>query len=484
VEAEVFVQCQENIMKNKEVVILGAGVTGLAAAWKLAHSGFSVTVVEKEKDVGGLAGTVNWDGWRFDYGPHNFHTNNESIIEFYKALIPEIFIERKPTFNFWIFDKLMPYPLMGAKVFFALSGKKMTQAFISFLFARIRAFLYGYASTEHLDEWIIGRFGKSLYNLYFYTYIEKLWRTDPHRLSKVIGEKKIPILRIRQYIEREILRFKRKSNYDDITQWESFYIKHGVGEISRILYERLKSMDNVRIYLGEDVRSLQYNGDTISTVETNTHKFDISSGFVISTIPLGIMANSIRNSDDRLSRLTNQLEYCSTRLLLMKIKQPAVTGIDITYFSENKIPFNRVSEYRYDKFDMVPDGNCSLTFEYPSNYGDALWTMSDHELFEITYPYFNDIFPLNRENILDYRSVLLKYSYPRFTVDYQKLLMDIFIMIDGYKNLYSIGRQGMFCYVNVDGATAMGFDTANQLMDNFNASNHSLLLKRYHDINT
>ncbi|MCG6553344.1 MAG: FAD-dependent oxidoreductase [Candidatus Magnetominusculus sp. LBB02] len=470
-------------MKNREAVILGAGITGLAAAWKLAHAGYSVTIVEKEDSVGGLAGTVNWDGWRFDYGPHNFHTNDQNVIEFYRALIPDIFLERKPTYELYIFDKLMPYPLMGAKVFFALSGKKMTQAFFSFLLTRVRAFLNGIEPTDHLDEWIIRRFGKVMYALYFYPYIEKLWRTDPHRLSKVVGEKKIPILRIREYIRREIFQYKTKGAFDDLTQWESFYVKHGVGEISKFLYERLAAMDNVRVYLGEEVQTLATDGKSIISIKTSSRSIDVNAGVVISTLPIQLMTKYISNSDGRLAALAGQLEYCSVRVLFMKVRCPRVMGNDWTYFSENKFPFNRVSEYRYDKFEMVPEGHCSLTFEYPANEGDALWMMSDKELFELTYPHFSGIFKLDKADILDYRTAYLKYSYPRFTVDYQKILKEIFALIDGYSNLYSIGRQGMFCYVNVDGATAMGFDAAEELMAHPERTNHRLLLKKYHDIN-
>lgn len=50
-------------MSAKHVVIVGAGFTGLAAAWELAKAGCGVTVVESDSDVGGLAGS-------FDVGEH------------------------------------------------------------------------------------------------------------------------------------------------------------------------------------------------------------------------------------------------------------------------------------------------------------------------------------------------------------------------------------------------------------------------------
>ncbi len=50
-------------------VIIGGGVAGLATAALLAHEGHSVTLLERGERVGGRAGTIERDGFRFDTGP-------------------------------------------------------------------------------------------------------------------------------------------------------------------------------------------------------------------------------------------------------------------------------------------------------------------------------------------------------------------------------------------------------------------------------
>ena len=65
---------------KKKVVILGGGITGLSAAWKLAQNGFKVEVYEKESYVGGLAATIKKDNKYFlDFGPHPFYTQDIEI---------------------------------------------------------------------------------------------------------------------------------------------------------------------------------------------------------------------------------------------------------------------------------------------------------------------------------------------------------------------------------------------------------------------
>jgi protoporphyrinogen oxidase len=59
--------------RRPQVVIMGAGPAGLTAAYELYKHDVPVTILEKdEKQVGGLARTVEHKGYRFDIGGHRF----------------------------------------------------------------------------------------------------------------------------------------------------------------------------------------------------------------------------------------------------------------------------------------------------------------------------------------------------------------------------------------------------------------------------
>lgn len=54
---------------NKKAIVIGAGFAGLSAATKLAKEGFTVTLLEKNKETGGRARKLTIDGFTFDMGP-------------------------------------------------------------------------------------------------------------------------------------------------------------------------------------------------------------------------------------------------------------------------------------------------------------------------------------------------------------------------------------------------------------------------------
>ncbi len=56
-------------MEKKNIVIIGAGFGGLAAAALLAKDGYQVTVLEKNEQPGGRASSLSAKGFRFDMGP-------------------------------------------------------------------------------------------------------------------------------------------------------------------------------------------------------------------------------------------------------------------------------------------------------------------------------------------------------------------------------------------------------------------------------
>ena len=63
----------------KKVVIIGAGPAGLSCAYEILKTvkDVEVTILEEDKEVGGISKTVNYKDNRIDIGGHRFFTKNE-----------------------------------------------------------------------------------------------------------------------------------------------------------------------------------------------------------------------------------------------------------------------------------------------------------------------------------------------------------------------------------------------------------------------
>ena len=72
-----------------DVVILGGGPSGLAAAYEAAGQGAAVSVFERLDIVGGLARTIVFEGSRFDIGAHRFFTKNAEVRDLFIGILGE-----------------------------------------------------------------------------------------------------------------------------------------------------------------------------------------------------------------------------------------------------------------------------------------------------------------------------------------------------------------------------------------------------------
>lgn len=92
----------------KSVIIIGAGMGGLAAALRLRHAGFEVTVVEKQSRPGGRSNVIEDCGFRVDTGP-TILVMKSTFDETYRAIGQNIderleFTQLDPNYRIYFHD--------------------------------------------------------------------------------------------------------------------------------------------------------------------------------------------------------------------------------------------------------------------------------------------------------------------------------------------------------------------------------------------
>lgn len=96
---------------SKKVIIVGAGLSGLSIAAKLAKTGFEVSVYEKHSIPGGVARITEDNGFRFDMGP-TWYLMPEVFEDYFESLDRSIhdymdIVELEPSYKIY-FEKEPP----------------------------------------------------------------------------------------------------------------------------------------------------------------------------------------------------------------------------------------------------------------------------------------------------------------------------------------------------------------------------------------
>jgi len=453
------------------IFIVGGGITGISCAYKIAKEfNYDVKLFEVESEFGGLSRNFVSGGWNFEYGPHNIHTQNEQVIVFLKELLGDDLKERKVNTLLFFRGNKVSYPLKGFDILTSLRPWEMILTGWDFLVTRINDFINNIEVTQYFDEWIIRRFGKKLYNIYFAPYVKKVWKIDPHELSSYVGISRIPVLGLRKIILNQIgLIFKKKLHPEETAFQKSYLPLHGAGRIIDCLKKEAEKY-NVSFFANSEVNKFVIKGGKVVELQVEHVRginkeimtFPVNSqDMVISTMPINKLIESISSKPHNIDIISKRLDFTSLVLFYFKVKKDFVFNRSWVYFSDEKTIFNRITEHTFDHCRMVPEGYVSLCVEIPCIIDDEIWNKSEQELFLIILEQINNYESLPKDSIVGFFKKQVKYAYPRFRVNFYDHILTIFEYLKSIENLISLGRQGLFCYANIDQCIQMSFDLCN-----------------------
>ncbi len=178
-------------MKNRKVLIVGAGFAGTTIARVLAENGFEVDIIDKRNHIGGNAfDFINTNNERIHkYGPHLLHGDKHSkAITFLSRFTKWTNYEHKVR-ALLKDGRTTPLPINRKTledVFqIKLKNEFETKKFLDQL--RVKEL-----NPKNTDELFLFNFGEKLTNIFFRPYTEKMWGVDPKELEIGIGSR-IPV---------------------------------------------------------------------------------------------------------------------------------------------------------------------------------------------------------------------------------------------------------------------------------------------------
>jgi protoporphyrinogen oxidase len=452
-------------MADSRVVILGAGPAGLGAAYKLTQKGFKPDVIELKPYVGGMAHTMRSDGYLWDFGPHRFHSTNPAIIGEIRNLLGEELEERYRKTRVFFWKHMYDYPLNAGNLLKSLPWHVAIQCFLDFAMTVAKNKIKP-ASDDNFEAWVVNRFGRRLYDIYFGPYTAKVWGRDPKKLSSSWAAQRVAVVDLWDLTLRTLGLRKGDNNFHHTEYKDLFwYPRRGVGSISEALAARAEE-GGAKLHLQARMTEIHHDGNRITEViyEQNGQTYILPCDYLVSTVPIGILLRSMRPAPPpNVVEAAKNLKFRAMIFLYLKLNKPGVTDDHWIYFPDPKVIFNRISEMKNFSKQSAPDGKGSLTLEITCDLGDEIWTTPEEELYERSIEGLVDAKLIKREEVLGHFFERLPHAYPSYDLNYEANLALLAYHLGGFENVITGGRQGLFRYINTDHALEMGFCAAEEI---------------------
>jgi protoporphyrinogen oxidase len=437
------------------VVIMGAGPAGLTAAYELLKHGLPVTVVEKDpRQVGGLARTAEYKGYRFDIGGHRFFSKNQEVEDLWTEILGPEMLTRDRLSRIYYRGKFFAYPIKAANALWNLGPIEAVRCLASYLWARIKPV----KNPRSLEDWVRNQFGWRLYSIFFKTYTEKVWGISTKELSADWAAQRIKSLDLWVVIRSALLPRRRASKRGEIvtTLIERFrYPRLGPGQ----MWERVADISQEKgnpVLLGRSVVSIKHSGGRVRSVVTRTgdgQTEDHAGTDFISTIPIRELITRLDPpAPDTVRHAADSLGYRDFISIALMIDREDLFPDNWIYIHDPAVRVGRMQNFKNWSPSMVPDQTKTcLGLEYFCFEGDGLWTMDDGALIELATRELAQLGICSAAEVFDGVVVRQQKAYPVYDDSYQSHVEVIREYLHtALPNLHVAGRNGMHKYNNQD----------------------------------
>ncbi len=334
------------------VLILGAGCTGLGAAYRLHELGHAdFLVLEQNGYPGGLASSfVDEKGFTWDIGGHVQFSHYDYFDNLMEKALGAAWLHHLRQSYIWIRQRFVPYPFQNN--IWRLPLDDLSACVEGLIAARQN----GKAHPKNFEEWILQSFGKGIAESFLIPYNTKVWACPPSQMGyQWIGERVAtpPLERILANIltQRDDPAWGPNNTF-------RFPLRGGTGAIWRAVAGLIPASH------------FRYHRSVVK-VDTNTRAVIASNGdefkydVLISTIPIDLLA--ALTGDPKLISEASQLRFSGTHVVGVGVHGSAPDHLkekNWLYFPEDDCPFYRVTVFsNYSQYNVPGAGFWSLMAE-------------------------------------------------------------------------------------------------------------------------
>ncbi|GIW09940.1 MAG: hypothetical protein KatS3mg061_0997 [Dehalococcoidia bacterium] len=462
----------------EQVVIMGAGPAGLAAAQVLTRNGVLPTVFERSPWVGGLARTVERNGFRFDIGGHRWFTKKDEIHHFFVEVVGDELIEVERVSRIYFDGKFFYYPLKIGNALLGMGFRRSIRALVDAVAVTLRPLPVEGEPT--MEQAYINQFGRTLYEQFFKTYSEKVWGLSCTEISGDWVVQRSKGLSLATAIKDA---FSRSRGEIESLVERFVYPRLGIGRFSERMAEAVAAAGG-QVKRNHRVVRVHHNGQRVTALTVRTEHGDeqVEGDAFISSIPITQLVRAFRPSaPPEVLAAAEALRFRELITVNLMLKREQVTPDTWLYIHDPDISFARIHEPKNWSRAMAPEGMTSLVCELFCNRGDQFWTAPDDWLVELAIKEFSSLGFFDRREVIDGFVIRAVRAYPTYTLGYQRNLAVLKRFLRTFDNLQIIGRYGTFRYNNSDHSVETGILAARNLLGERHDLDRVNSEKEYHE---
>lgn len=512
----------------KTAIIIGAGPAGLTAAYYLLReTDIHPIIVEKEDFVGGIARTVEYKGNRMDIGGHRFFSKSQAIVDLWEELLPvqgklamddkllarqsklkdngpdpdvedNVMLNRRRISRIMYLKHFFDYPIsLGVNTIRNLGIKRLLLVMASYFQS-----LLVKRPEDNLENFLINRFGKRLYHMFFKDYTHKVWGRYPADIDAEWGSQRIKGVSLLKAISHFCARFMHvQPQKVETSLIEAFYYpKYGPGQLWGKMRDEIEQLGG-EIHLHHEVQGLCRQGNKVTSVtirngrETKVWQAD----YVISSMPIKDLIHDIadHNLPQNVEAVAEGLlyrDFITVGLLVDKLNIKNMTNIKTLgnivpdcwiYVQEPEVEIGRLQIFNNWSPYLVKDpvNKVWLGLEYFCQENDEKWSMDDDEFIEFAIGELERIGIISRQAVEDSVCIHVPKAYPAYFGRYKDFPV-VRDYLDSLTNLYCIGRNGQHRYNNMDHSMMTAIEAVKAIKDKKYARNNVWnvnMEKEYHE---
>jgi protoporphyrinogen oxidase len=430
-------------MERKELIILGAGLSGLSTA---LHRGGDYLVLEREGRPGGLTRTEDIEGFLFNHTGHWLHLRDPRIQALVADLLPGGMVTVQRRAAIWSNGVFTLYPFQAN--LHGLPREVLRECLQGAVAAAVQRAGRKQAEPRNFLEYAHRHFGDGIARHFIVPYNTKLWGVSPAEVTAEWTQRFVPIPDIAQIVDGALGLSREALGYNASFLYPA---EGGIETLARAMYARLdpsRFLMNTRPRrLSTAERWVEFGGERVAY------------GALVSTLALPDLVELAIDAPDAVRDAARRLRCSPLRYVNVALDVPRpLDGNHWIYLPEARYPFYRVGSASNALPGLAPAGRSSLYVELANDQ-----QASEPEVVASLAGFLKEIGSIEHERQIRFAAFREHpwgyVIFDRHCADARAAILDFLAS----RGVHSIGRYGGWTYNSMEDAILDGLRTAESL---------------------